>query len=136
MRDDLFHKGRSTSDLKVHVVLTTKRQKGVLTKEIIIRLEGVFRDLLKTEYKLIECTGGANHIHLLFQYPPETSLSKLVGSLKSVSSRKIRQEFALYLDEQLMGTALWSSDYFAVSCGGLSIDLLNDYISDLNSSEQ
>jgi REP element-mobilizing transposase RayT len=37
--------------------------------------------------------GESNHVHLLVNFPPKMALSKLVNSLKGVSSRRMRQEF-------------------------------------------
>jgi putative transposase len=134
MRDDLLHKGRSISDLKVRLVFTIKYKKRILTQGMILRLEEIIRDLLQNDCKLIEYVGGENYILITFQYPPELQMSSFVGTLKSVSSRKIRQEYGSYLAEYFKGDALWSNNYLVVSCGGLSIDLLNKFVSELESS--
>ena len=42
---------------------------------------------------LVECNGEAEHVHPLVTYPPTVQLSRLVNSLKGVSSRRLRQEF-------------------------------------------
>jgi putative transposase len=34
-----------------------------------------------------------DHVHLLVNFPPKVALSRLVNSLKGVSSRRMRQEF-------------------------------------------
>lgn len=33
------------------------------------------------------------HVHLLANFPPTATISRLVNSLKRVSSRRLRQEF-------------------------------------------
>jgi hypothetical protein len=38
--------------------------------------------------RLIECNGEGDHVHLLVEYPPQVSISRLVNSLKGVSSRR------------------------------------------------
>jgi putative transposase len=45
------------------------------------------------ETELVEFNGEHNHVHLLVNFPPKVALSKLVNSLKGVSSRRMRQEF-------------------------------------------
>lgn len=45
------------------------------------------------ECELVEFNGETNHVHLLVNFPPKVALSKLVNSLKCVSSRRMRQEF-------------------------------------------
>jgi putative transposase len=70
---------RSVSDMKAHLVLTTKYRKKVLTSDMISRLRDVITDLCeKWDCKVIEFNGEDNHIHLLFQYYPQMELPKLV----------------------------------------------------------
>ena len=56
------------------------------------------------------------------------ALSKLVNSLKGVSARHLRQEFATHLKRYLWGTHLWSPSYFAGSCGGAPLAVVKEYI--------
>ncbi len=44
------------------------------------------------ESELIEFDGEENHVHLLINYPPKISISKLVNSLKGISSRLIKKK--------------------------------------------
>lgn len=45
------------------------------------------------ECELVEFNGEDNHVHLLVNFPPKVAVTKLVNSLKGVSSRRLRQEF-------------------------------------------
>ena len=45
------------------------------------------------ETDLVEFNGKNNHAHLLINVPPKAAPTKPVNNLKSVSSRRIRQEF-------------------------------------------
>ena len=42
--------------------------------------------------ELGEFNGDTNHVHLLVNFPPAVAISRLVNSLKGVSSRRLRQE--------------------------------------------
>lgn len=54
---------------------------------------------------------------------------KLVNSLKSVSSRKLRQEFLAELEKTYyQKKVVWNSSYFLASCGGVTISTLRKYI--------
>jgi putative transposase len=69
MKNDFVNKNRSVSDLKVHLVLTSKYRRKVFTGEMLNRMHDIFLDLLvKWDCKLIEFNGEEDHIHLLFQY--------------------------------------------------------------------
>ncbi len=130
MKKDFVSHGRSVSDLKAHLVLTTKYRRKVLTAEMIDRLHEVFESLLeKWECKIVEFNGEQDHVHLLFQYHPDAHLSKLVNSLKSISSRRLRQEFLPELEKiYYKKKVVWNSSYFIASCGGVTISTLKKYI--------
>lgn len=130
MKKDFISRGRSVSDLKAHLVLTTKYRRSVLTASMIDRLDEVFESLLeKWDCKKVEFNGEYDHTHLLFEYHPEVQLSKLVNSLKSVSSRKLRQEFLPELEKvYYQKKVVWNSSYFLASCGGVTISTLRKYI--------
>ena len=76
------------------------------------------------DFKLIELNGESDHVHCLIEYPPKLSISQIVNSLKGVSSRMLRQKYELkpHLEH------LWSSSYFAVSCGGAPIAKIRKYL--------
>ena len=72
--------------------------------------------------------GEASHVHLLVNFPPKVALSKLVNSLKGVSSRRLRQEFPELRRHYWRANRLWSRSYFAGSAGGAPISVLRQCI--------
>lgn len=109
MKTDFVSSSRSVSDLKAHLVLTTKYRRSVLTGEILTRLGEIVGDLCsKWDCKMIEFNGEGNHIHLLFQYYPQMELPKFIGNIKSVSSRRIREEFEKEVDQVYWKKVLWN----------------------------
>ncbi|MEU9214872.1 IS200/IS605 family transposase, partial [Streptomyces sp. NPDC048415] len=56
------------------------------------------------------------------------SVSKLVGSLKGVSARRLRQEYPDHIRKYLWGAHFWSPSYFAASCGGAPLSIIKEYI--------
>lgn len=77
--------------------------------------------------RLIEVNGEWDHVHLLVQPLPHTTPSKLVNSLKGVSSRYIRREFP-ELEKYYWRGGLWSPSYFIASCGGAPPEIVKEYI--------
>jgi len=129
MKQDWVSKGRSVSDLKAHLVLVAKYRRKVFTLEMITRLKEILNDLCqKWDCKLIEFNGEEDHIHLLFQYYPQMELPKFVNNVKTVTSRRLRSEFAEHVDQFYWKDVLWSSSYFIASCGGVTISVLRRYI--------
>ena len=56
------------------------------------------------------------------------ALSRLVNSLKGVSSRRLRQEFPDLARHYWRARRLWSGSYFAGSDGGAPLNVLRAYI--------
>ena len=129
MKNDFYSRGRSVSDLKAHLVLTTKYRRKVLTAEMLTRLHEITESLLeKWECRLIEINGEEDHVHILFQYHPAMELSKLVNNFKSVTSRKLRQEFPEEIKKFYWQDVFWNSSYLIASCGGVTISTLCKYL--------
>lgn len=80
------------------------------------------------EAVLVECDGEDDHVHLLVNYPPKVAVSKLVNSLKGVSSRIVRKKGYPSISKALWGKSLWSPSYFAGSCGGAPLSIVKEYI--------
>lgn len=113
--------------LHAHMVFVTKYRRNVLTGEVLRRIEVVSQGVCADfDVVLKEFNGERDHVHLLVEYPPTVQLSKLVNSLKGVTSRKVREEFP-ELKEKI-GEALWSPSYFVGSVGGAPISILRQYI--------
>ena len=70
------------------IVFVTKYRKKVFTDAILKDIEVIFNNVCKDfDTELVEMNGETDHVHLLLNYPPKVSISKLVNSLKGVSSR-------------------------------------------------
>ncbi len=61
-----------------------------MLNQLKIILEETCQDF---EVNLTEFNGEKDHVHLLVEYPPKVQLSKLINSLKGVSSRLMRKEY-------------------------------------------
>lgn len=134
MKNDYISKGRSVSDMKAHLVLTSKYRKKVFTAEMLKRLGEIVEDLCqKWDCKLVEFNGEEDHIHLLFQYFPQMELTKFVNNLKTVTSRRLRSEFQEQVDKFYFKDVLWNGSYFIASCGGVTVSTLRKYIEEQDS---
>lgn len=124
-----FRTGRHcVFDMHVHLVFVTKYRKAVFQSDDIEFLRKVFADIcVKFESELIEMDGEKDHVHLLVNYPPKVSVSKLVNSLKGASSRVLRKDSERLCNLYWKGV-LWSPSYFAASCGGAPVSIIKQYI--------
>lgn len=117
--------------LHAHLIFIAKYRGNVFNDPSLLRLAIILQEVCAAfEAELTEFNGERDHVHLLINYPPKVTLSKLVNSLKGVSSRKLKQEFA-YIREHWICTrsgSLWSPSYFAGSVGGAPLTVLKQYI--------
>ncbi|MFD8983570.1 IS200/IS605 family transposase [Streptomyces sp. NPDC059564] len=117
------------SSLHAHLVFVTKHRRGILDDGMLKRCEEIMREVCgKFEAELREFNGDADHVHLLVHYPPKVALSKLINSLKGVSSRLLRAEYTGRTNQVGMGSVFWSRSYFASSCGGAPLTVIRQYV--------
>ena len=126
---DLRRGRHCVSTMHVHLVFVTKYRRKVFTKQILNELRVIFSNTcIDFAARLVECDGEGDHVHLLVEYPPKVSVSKLVNSLKGVSSRLIRKKQYPSIQNALWGGSLWSPSYFAGACGGAPLEIIRQYI--------
>ena len=122
--------------MHVHLVFVTRYRRPVFTKAILEHLKAILKDVCSDfEANLVEFDGEMDHVHLLVEYPPKVSISKLVNSLKGVSSRLLRKQNYPSIQKALWGKSLWSPSYFAGSCGGAPLTVIKQYIEQQASPE-
>jgi putative transposase len=127
--NDIRRGRHCTFMMHVHLVFVTKYRRDVFTKEFLDALHPIFQSVCNDfGAELVEFDGEDDHVHLLVNYPPKVAVSKLVNSLKGVSSHLIRKMDFPSIKKKLWGEALWSPSYFAASCGGAPIAVIRTYI--------
>ena len=116
--------------LHAHLIFVTKYRGKILNNAALKYMEQIMGEVcIQQEVELVEFNGESDHVHLLVNYPPKVQLSKLINSLKGVSSRRIRTKYP-GIKTHWTGKKghLWSPSYFAGSVGGASIEVLKQYI--------
>lgn len=89
-------------NLHVHLVFVTKYRRKAFTDEMLTRCEEIMREVCQDfRAELKQFNGGEGHVHLLVHYPPSVQLSRLVNSLKGVSSRYPRKEYDAHVRRYL-----------------------------------
>lgn len=128
--DFAIRKGRHcVFALHAHLVFVTKYRHKVFSDTHLRRMEEILREVATDfECEIVEFNGEANHVHLLVTFPPKVALSRLVNSMKGVTSRRLRQEFPDLTRHYWRANKLWSASYFAGSVGGAPLSVLKQYI--------
>lgn len=125
-----FKKNRhSIYNLKFHLVVVTKYRHKCITPEILEDLKSISNDFLnKKGGSILEMNGEEDHIHILFEIPPQVELASMVCSLKTVTSRLIRKKYSDYLKKFYWEPVFWSRSYCILSTGGATIETIRKYI--------
>jgi len=125
---ELRHGRSCVFQIHIHLVFVTKYRKQVFCAKHYDFMREIFAKVCSDfEAELVEVDGETDHVHLLINYPPKVSVSKLVNSLKGVSSRRLRKQHPEIKEHYWKG-GLWSPSYFAASCGGAPISVIRQYI--------
>jgi len=120
----------SKYDLEYHLVVVTRYRHPVLNNEVTQRLIEISHRLFKNDWNCIisEINTSADHIHILFEAPPQVQLSKLVNNFKTVTSRLIRKEFSGYLKPYYWKPYFWSMSYYIATVSERTHDSVVNYI--------
>jgi putative transposase len=111
---------------RAHLVFVTRYR--VFAARHLDCIQQIMRDV-RADFgtELAEFNGEPEHVPLLVNVPPTVAISRLVISLKGMSSRRLRQEFRDLRQYYWRARRLSSGSYFAGSVGGALISVLRQY---------
>ena len=120
----------SVYDLEYHLVVVTKYRHHVLNETLVKRLLEISYNIFEQSWncKIFEINTSADHVHILFEAPPQVQLSKLINNYKTVTSRLLRKEFAEFLSEFYWKPYFWSDSYFVSTVSDRSHEAVQKYI--------
>lgn len=122
----------SRCDIQIHIVFVTKFRHPVLNEQIEYEIIEMCKNICeKNRCYLKEAKADLvlkDHIHLLIDFAPDVSVSTIVNTMKTVTSREIRKRHAQYLKPFYWKPFFWKRGYCAVSGGGASIEVIKQYI--------
>lgn len=130
MNKDYNVNRHSCYKLTYHLVVVTKYRNKVINKEISNRLKEITLDVMQSSFKcdVIEFNCESDHMHILFEAPPQVQISKVVNSLKTVTSRRLRKEFEEHISKYYWKPYFWSNSYLVLTTGGAPIEIIKKYI--------
>jgi len=121
----------SRYNLKYHVVWITKYRRSFLVGKLAERLQSIIGDIAhKYGFRVIVHEVMPDHIHMLIEARPTDAPATIVQIFKSVSSRKMREEFLNTIQEHIWkeGT-LWAAGYYiATVADGVTTEVIREYI--------
>ena len=124
----LDNNNHSVFSMYYHLILVTKYRRKVIDKTISERLKEIF-EYIAVNYNIsvIEWNDDEDHIHILFKAQPNSELSKFINAYKSASSRLIKKEYP-EIKSRLWKEYFWSRSFCLITTGGVTIDVIKQYI--------
>lgn len=115
--------------LQYHLVLVTKYRRPVIAGDIEERLKAYTEKYFNDRdcvIQALECM--PDHIHILFDAPPQINLAEFVNAFKSASSRRIRTEYPVEVSRYYWKPFFWSLSYFIGSVSDRTASAVKNYI--------
>jgi putative transposase len=129
MSSDVRRRRTAVHALSVQPVFVTKYRRGVITARVREHLQASLAQSSQAMgAELLECDGEDDHLHLLVDYPPRLSVSRMVNALKLASSMRLRKASFPEVRCKLWGIHFWRPSYYAGSCGGANLQTVEQYI--------
>ena len=101
----------------IHCVFSTKERRSLIPADRAVELYAYLGGIARGEgFSLISAGGTDNHVHLLFDLPPTSSLAHAVQKLKGSSSRWMGDGFS------------WQEGYGAFSVSPSQVEVVKGYI--------
>ena len=116
----------ATYACEYHIIWCTKYRRSVLSADIQKRFkEFVIASEEKYGFNVRALETMPDHIHLLISIPPTEAVGVMIGKLKGMTAKVLREEFP-HLKSRLPN--LWTRSYFVASTGGVTLQALKQYV--------
>ncbi len=105
----------------------------MINSDILKDLQEIFSRLCRNaKSELVEFNGESDHVHLLVDISPDLAPSRLVNTLKTISSRMIRKKYSEHVARFIKKDTFWTGAYFVISCGSAHKEVIKKYIDNQN----
>ena len=116
--------------LQYHLVLVTKYRKPAIVDELENGLKEYTMQYFKDRNLPVHALETMpDHIHILFDAPPQINLSEFINAFKSASSRQMRKRYAQQFQVYYWKPYFWSLSYFIGTISSRTEKAVKEYIS-------
>lgn len=118
----------SVFSLNYHLIMCVKYRKKVIDDKVSDRLKEIFENIAPGyNITLEEWNNDRDYVHVMFRGQPNTEISKFINAYKSAGSRLVKKEFP-EIRQKLWKETFWSQSFCLVSTGGVTADIIGEYI--------
>ncbi len=127
---DYYSNRHSCYMLQYHLVVVTKYRHPVIKEELKDYLLTLSEELFKNKWKcnILSINTDIDHIHIVFEAPPQIQLSNLINSYKTVTSRMVRKNFKEELAPYYWKPYFWNRSYFISTVSERTESVVRNYI--------
>lgn len=128
-KDGYYKNNHSCYLLQYHLVLVTKYRHACINesvKESLLEYTNKFFN--KYKCIVLEINTDKDHVHILFESPPQINLASFINAYKSGSSRNIRRTHQDFLRKFYWKPYFWSNSYFLATVSERSTKIVQKYI--------
>jgi len=112
--------------MNYHFVFCPKYRRRILVGEVKERLKQLIIEKVKSmDSEVLRLEVMPDHIHLFVASKPTLAPNMLVGQVKGITSRRIREEFP---EIRRSLPTLWTRSYFVSTAGNVSSSVIQKYI--------
>lgn len=124
------HRRHNNNLLMVHMIFATKYRKKLLHGSFDKNIKQYIYDTCRKHHWYIKrMESDKDHIHMLIQYNPADSVTKVASILKQCSTYSAWKDYSHMLRKHYWEEhTLWSDGYFACSIGQVSQATIEHYI--------
>ncbi|MBQ2257394.1 MAG: IS200/IS605 family transposase [Lachnospiraceae bacterium] len=129
-KDSYQHRKHNKNLLMVHLIFVTKYRKILFVGNFRNDIKQyIFDTCKKYGWYIKRMETDKDHIHILLQYNPTDSITRIVSALKQHSTYHAwKNHESLLRSEYWKEKTLWSDGYFAASIGQISQTTIEKYI--------
>ena len=116
--------------LKIHLIVVVAYRRKVISSLIMQTLRETITEVCESfSVNVLEFSGEMDHVHLLLEIVPTIRISDLVRTIKSVTSRRVREKHWYEIKSKLWGKRFWTRSYCVLSVGdGANTETIKKYI--------
>ena len=120
----------SIFNLKIHLIIVVAYRRKVISSSIMHTLRETITEVCESfSVNVLEFSGEMDHVHLLLEIVPTIRISDLVRTIKSVTSRRVREKHWYEIKSKLWGKRFWTRSYCVLSVGdGANTETIKKYI--------
>ena len=126
---EIQRSSHSRFNLRYHLILAVKYRRKAITDGVCQTIREAAQEFLSARgCELLALNHDRDHVHIMFSTPPTVCLATLVGSLKTVTSRKVRSTHAVWLRRFFWRPVFWSLSYYIGTVGDTTAEITELYI--------